>query len=83
MLKLYEFDPVWGIPNPNLFCMRMETYLRMTDQPFEVQTGVQYLSKAPKKKRPYIEDNGVVGCLAINGLADLGAIALGQKTISR
>ncbi len=58
MLKLYQFDPVWGIPNPSPFCMRMETYLRMTGQPFEVYTGVQYLSKAPKKKLPYIEDNG-------------------------
>lgn len=58
MLKLYQFDPVWGIPNPSPFCMRMETYLRMTDQPFEVHTGVQYLSQAPKKKLPYIEDQG-------------------------
>lgn len=60
MLKLYQFDPVWGIPNPSPFCMRMETYLRMIDHPFEAYTGVQYLSKAPKKKLPYIEDNGQV-----------------------
>lgn len=60
MLKLYQFDPVWGIPNPSPFCVRMETYLRMTEHPFEAHTGVQYLSKAPKKKLPYIEDQGQV-----------------------
>lgn len=58
MLKLYQFDPVWGIPNPSPFCVRLETYLRMTEQPFESCTGVKYLSNAPKKKLPYIDAEG-------------------------
>ena len=55
MIKLYQFNPAWGLPNPSPFCMKVETYLRMVGLPYEVINGVLPF-KAPKKKLPYIED---------------------------
>lgn len=57
-LKLYQFEPCWGIPNASPFCMKLETYLRITGRDFENCTGNQYLQKAPKDKLPFIEDQG-------------------------
>lgn len=59
-LKLYQFQPCWGIPNASPFCMKLETYLRMTGRDFENCAGNQYLQKAPKDKLPFIEDQGKV-----------------------
>jgi glutathione S-transferase len=66
MIKLYQFNPAWGLPNPSPFCMKVETYLRMVGLPYEVINGVLPL-KAPKKKLPYIEDG-------IQVIADSGFI---------
>jgi glutathione S-transferase len=55
MIKLYQFNPAWGLPNPSPFCMKVETYLRMVGLPYEVVNGTMPF-KAPKKKLPYIED---------------------------
>ena len=55
MIKLYQFNPAWGLPNPSPFCMKVETYLRMVGLPYEVINGVLPF-KAPKKKLPYIKD---------------------------
>lgn len=57
MIKLYQFASCWNLPNPSPFCMKLETYLRMTKLPFETVT-VGDLRKAPKGKLPYINDNG-------------------------
>jgi glutathione S-transferase len=57
MIKLYQFAPAWGIPNASGFCLKLETYLRMTGLPFEIAPDAD-LRKAPKGKMPYIEDNG-------------------------
>ena len=55
MIKLYQFNPAWGLPNPSPFCMKVETYLRMAGLPYEaINNAVPF--KAPKKKLPYIED---------------------------
>src|SRR5262245_8122806 len=55
MIKLYQFNPAWGLPNPSPFCMKVETYLRMAGIPYEaINSAVPF--KAPKKKLPYIED---------------------------
>ncbi len=57
MLKLVQFKPVFGLPNPSPFCFKVENYLRMAEIPFEVKIGDP--RKAPKKKLPYIvEDDG-------------------------
>ena len=55
MIKLYQFSPAFGLPNPSSFCLKLETYLRMTELPFEVAT-TDGLDDAPKGKMPYIRD---------------------------
>ncbi|MBC7944174.1 MAG: glutathione S-transferase N-terminal domain-containing protein, partial [Burkholderiales bacterium] len=57
MIKLYQFEPAFGLPNASPFCMKLETYLRMAGLPFEIAPNANIM-KAPKGKMPYIEDNG-------------------------
>ncbi len=59
MLTLYQFEPVWGLPNTSPFCMKLETYLRMAGIEYKSDTSGD-LQKAPKGKLPYIEDNGQI-----------------------
>jgi len=61
MIKLYQFRRAFGLPNPSPFCMKVETYLRMTGLPFEAVNGVNP-RKAPKGKAPYIKDGGRTIC---------------------
>ncbi len=58
MIKLYNFGPFGDLPDPSPFCVKVDAYLRMTDQPFEVISGIDNLKKAPKGKLPFIEDEG-------------------------
>ncbi len=58
-IKLYQFKPMWELPNASPYCMLLETYLRMAKLPFE--TIIHHDPRtAPKKKLPYIEDNGKI-----------------------
>ena len=60
MIRLFQFEPAFGLPNASPFCMKLETYLRMAKLPFEIpQATLAHLQKAPKGKMPYIEDKGV------------------------
>ncbi len=59
MIKLYQFAPAWDLPNASPFCLKLETYLRMTGLRFETVLNSD-LRKAPKGKLPYIEDQGKV-----------------------
>ncbi len=54
MIKLYQFTPIWGLPDLSPFCTKVETYLRMAKIPYENALGSS--RNAPKKKLPYIED---------------------------
>jgi glutathione S-transferase len=77
---------MFGIPNPSPFCLKLETWLRMTGLPYEVVRVVDP-RKGPKGKVPWIEDDGRVvadSALAIEHLrakygdpldADLGSEA--------
>ena len=65
MITLYQFPSLWGLPNPSPFCAKVETYLRMTELPFKARGANP--QKAPKKKLPYIDDEGTI-------VADSGAI---------
>ncbi|NOT13021.1 MAG: glutathione S-transferase family protein [Methylococcaceae bacterium] len=56
MIKLHQFARTWGIPNLSQFCVKLETYLRMTKLPYEIVETLPL--KAPRGKLPYIEDNG-------------------------
>lgn len=57
MINLYQFAPVWNIPNLSHFCVKVEIYLRMLDLPYKVVSTLPL--KAPLGKLPYIEDGGV------------------------
>lgn len=57
MITLYQFPVAGELPNFSPFCMKVETYLRMTGHAFEVALGD--IRKAPKGKLPYIEDGAV------------------------
>ncbi len=59
MIKLYQFPPCWGIPNASIFCLKLETYLKIANIPYTVVT-VRDPRKAPKRKLPFIIDNGTV-----------------------
>lgn len=58
-IKLFQFPTFWNIPNPSIFCMKIESYLRMTKLPYEIITTTN-LRKAPKGKLPYIDDEGEI-----------------------
>ncbi|MEI8394729.1 MAG: glutathione S-transferase family protein [Rhodospirillaceae bacterium] len=58
MITLCQFTdkPVWGI-NPSPFCMKVETYLRLTGLPYQTKSCLP--NQAPKGKLPFIiEDDG-------------------------
>ena len=76
MIKLYQFEPAFGLPNASAFCMKVETYLRMARLPYEIARNAD-IRKAPKGKMPYIEDKGQV-------IADSGFIVAGcsKKTFT-
>jgi len=57
MITLYQFSPALGVRCPSPLCMKLETYLRMTGLPYQVAANANVL-KAPKKKLPYITDDG-------------------------
>ncbi|WP_295614063.1 glutathione S-transferase family protein [Chamaesiphon sp. GL140_3_metabinner_50] len=57
-IKLYQFAPAFGLPNTSSFCLKLETYLRMTDTPFE-SVYTTDMGKAPKGKMPYIQDGKI------------------------
>jgi len=56
MIALYKFAPLEKVSDPSAFCLKVETYLRMADLPYESRDGAQYLRTAPKGKLPYIKD---------------------------
>jgi glutathione S-transferase len=61
MIQLVQFAPAFGLPNASPFCMKLETWLRMADLPFEAVNDGMRVMKAPKAKLPYIvDDNGTV-----------------------
>ena len=58
MLKLYQPPRAFGLPCPSAFCVKLETYLRMAEIPYETVNGAP--ADAPKGKIPWIEDDDCV-----------------------
>jgi len=58
VITLHQFKRTWGIPNLSPFCCKVETYLRMANIDYE--TALSLPPEAPKRKLPYINDNGTV-----------------------
>ena len=56
MITLHKFVPAWGLPDISPFCVKVETYLRMTGAEYKVV--VSDSRRAPKGKCPYIEYDG-------------------------
>lgn len=59
MLTLYRFQPLWGLSDISQFVMKVETYLRMTEIPYNIENyPIFALDKTPKGKLPFIEEDG-------------------------
>lgn len=71
MLKLYQFERTWGIPNLSPFCCKIETYLRFAGIDYEMEAVLP--TSAPKGKLPYIVDHDIT-------LADSRFIVLHLKS---
>lgn len=65
MIVLHQFAPMYGLPNPSPFCIKLETYLRLAKLEYRVQT-IKGRIKSPTGKAPYIEINGQI--MADSGL---------------
>lgn len=57
MITLYQYYPFWDLPSGSPFCVKMELYLKMLGAEYQVQC-LHDPRSAPKKKLPYIDDNG-------------------------
>ncbi|MEZ4452666.1 MAG: glutathione S-transferase family protein [Nannocystaceae bacterium] len=59
-IVLWQMTPIWGIPNPSPFCVKVETWLRMAELPY-VAKSLRGPPKSRSGKLPYIErPNGEV-----------------------
>lgn len=56
VITLYQFRPRDGLPNPSPFCMKLETYLRLANLPYEAKTVLRPGSATGKC--PYIVIDG-------------------------
>jgi glutathione S-transferase len=57
-IKLFVFPRMFAIPNLSPFCCKLETWLRIAQIPYEV-VATRDPRTAPRRKLPYIEDDGV------------------------
>lgn len=57
MLTLYQPSRAWDAPNSSPFCTKLETYLRMADIPYQIETSFR---RAPKGKVPFVLFEGRV-----------------------
>lgn len=55
MITLFQFNRTWGLPNLGQFNVKVETYLRMAELPYEIQETMPL--RAPKGKLPFIKDD--------------------------
>lgn len=60
MIKLFQLPRVWGLPSISPPCMRLETWMRMTDISYEARVMDPVNYPIPKGKIPYIEENGMI-----------------------
>lgn len=58
MIKVHKFGPSFGMPDASPFVIKVETYLRMTAQPYETASGD--VRKAPRRQLPIIEVDGKI-----------------------
>jgi len=58
MIVLYHFGPRWGLPDPSPFCLKLMTWMRMAEIDFRAVGDLMNLRKTPRRKLPFIEDDG-------------------------
>jgi len=58
MIALHQLPALDRAASLSPFCLKVETYLKMTATPYEVVREID-VSKSPKNKLPYIDDGGV------------------------
>ncbi len=56
MITLYQFAPIWGLPDLSPFVTKLDAYLRMVELPYKTVRANYW--EAPKGKLPAIEDQG-------------------------
>jgi glutathione S-transferase len=56
MILLHQTPPGWGLPNISPFCVKLETYLRMTK--IDYKSAKADIMKAPNGRIPYITIDG-------------------------
>lgn len=59
MLVVNELTGAWGIPSVSPFCLKLTTWLRMADLPYERGRNTNPF-KAPKGKFPWVDDDGEI-----------------------
>ena len=59
MIILYKFGSNFNLPDPSPFVMKAEILLKMAKLSYETDTTAD-ITKAPKEKFPYIDDNGKI-----------------------
>ncbi|MDI1261605.1 glutathione S-transferase family protein [Aquabacterium sp.] len=58
MITFYAFGAAFGLPDASPFVMKALVLLKMSGQPYQVNTKGMF--KAPKGKLPYLDDEGTV-----------------------
>lgn len=60
MIKLYSFGPAFGLVDPSPFVTKTNLFMTINNIEFESIIDTQSLQKAPKKKFPFIDDDGTI-----------------------
>jgi glutathione S-transferase len=58
MIILYGFCGGLGVVDLSPFVMKVDTMLRLANLPYQLKADARNMSQAPKKKLPYIDDDG-------------------------
>ncbi|GGF55338.1 glutathione S-transferase family protein [Alteromonas lipolytica] len=62
MITLYGFGQGLGMYDPSPFVLKVATFMRMANVEYHYHGNVNQVFKAPKKKLPYLNDNGTIVC---------------------
>ena len=61
MIKMYGFIPAWGLPDISPYVSKTDLHLRLAGIPYTLEMLYHGdLTKAPKGKLPFIDDDGTV-----------------------